>query len=176
MPVVLSLGGSAVSATDGSLRQTPRIIGAVVLLCHLAAQVGQLRAEVVGPERPPLLPSISWTTLSADGRFAASLPPADTWFGDLPRRWTLSLEEEREPETMERVSGEEKGPRIPEPMVFDLVRPLGATRARRNSIRWVWSPSRAKRAGWTTCPIRWAWCAGAPIRKASNGRRRSSSC
>lgn len=28
--------------------------------------------------------------------------------------------------TIERVSGEEKGPRIPEPMVFDLVRPLGA--------------------------------------------------
>ncbi len=32
------------------------------------------------------------------------------------------------PETIERVSGEEKGPRIPEPMVFDLVRPLGAKR------------------------------------------------
>jgi hypothetical protein len=30
--------------------------------------------------------------------------------------------------TIERVSGEEKGPRIPEPMVFDLVRPLGAKR------------------------------------------------
>lgn len=31
-----------------------------------------------------------------------------------------------ETETIERVSGEERGPRIPEPMVFDLVRPLGA--------------------------------------------------
>jgi hypothetical protein len=31
-------------------------------------------------------------------------------------------------ETIERVSGEEKGPRIPDPMVFDLVRPLGAKR------------------------------------------------
>jgi hypothetical protein len=29
---------------------------------------------------------------------------------------------------IERVSGEDKGPRIPEPMVFDLVRPLGAKR------------------------------------------------
>jgi hypothetical protein len=29
-------------------------------------------------------------------------------------------------DTIERVSGEDKGPRIPEPMVFDLVRPLGA--------------------------------------------------
>lgn len=33
-----------------------------------------------------------------------------------------------ESRTIERVSGEEKGPRIPEPMVFDLVRPLGAQR------------------------------------------------
>jgi len=31
-------------------------------------------------------------------------------------------------ETIERVSGEEDGPRIAEPMVFDLVRPLGAKR------------------------------------------------
>ena len=30
--------------------------------------------------------------------------------------------------TIERVSGEEKGPRIAEPMVFDLIRPLGAKR------------------------------------------------
>jgi hypothetical protein len=33
-----------------------------------------------------------------------------------------------EEETIERVSGEERGPRVPEPMVFDLVRPLGAKR------------------------------------------------
>jgi hypothetical protein len=31
-------------------------------------------------------------------------------------------------ETIERVSGEVRGPRIPEPMVFDLVRPLGGER------------------------------------------------
>ena len=31
-------------------------------------------------------------------------------------------------QTIERVSGEEKGPRIAEPMVFDLIRPLGAKR------------------------------------------------
>jgi hypothetical protein len=35
-------------------------------------------------------------------------------------------DQEAEPQTIERVSGEDKGPRIPEPMVFDLVRPLGA--------------------------------------------------
>ena len=31
-------------------------------------------------------------------------------------------------QTIERVSGEERGPRIAEPMVFDLIRPLGAKR------------------------------------------------
>ncbi len=36
--------------------------------------------------------------------------------------------QENENPTIERVSGEEKGPRIPEPMVFDLVRPLGAVK------------------------------------------------
>jgi hypothetical protein len=36
--------------------------------------------------------------------------------------------EDPTPETLERVSGEEKGPRIAEPMVFDLIRPLGAAR------------------------------------------------
>lgn len=34
--------------------------------------------------------------------------------------------EDPSPKTIERVSGEEKGPRIPEPMVFDLIRPLEA--------------------------------------------------
>jgi hypothetical protein len=35
------------------------------------------------------------------------------------------------PGTIERVSGEDKGPRIAEPMVFDLIRPLGAKRGER---------------------------------------------
>ena len=38
------------------------------------------------------------------------------------------MKAEPESATIERVSGEEEGPRIPEPMVFDLVRPLGAKR------------------------------------------------
>jgi len=37
-------------------------------------------------------------------------------------------EEDPTLETIERVSGEEKGPRIAEPMVFDLIRPLGVKR------------------------------------------------
>ncbi len=37
-------------------------------------------------------------------------------------------EEDPELQTIERVSGEEKGPRIAEPMVFDLIRPLGVRR------------------------------------------------
>lgn len=36
--------------------------------------------------------------------------------------------EDTTPETLERVSGEDMGPRIAEPMVFDLIRPLGAQR------------------------------------------------
>jgi hypothetical protein len=46
-------------------------------------------------------------------------------FPQLPRL-VEEGDQEAEPQTIERVSGEEKGPRIPEPMVFDLVRPLGA--------------------------------------------------
>ncbi len=38
------------------------------------------------------------------------------------------VEADSTPGTIERVSGEEQGPRIAEPMVFDLVRPLGAKR------------------------------------------------
>lgn len=128
MPVVMSFDGSVLSVPDRLLRQTPQLIGGLFLLCHLSIHVGILLAEVYGPERPIPLPSSPGTSLDTDGRFTLSLPPADALFGDLPRRWALILEEEHEPDTIERVSGEEKGPRIPEPMVFDLVRPLGATR------------------------------------------------
>jgi len=37
------------------------------------------------------------------------------------------------PETLERVSGEDSGPRIAEPMVFDLIRPLGASEGKGKS-------------------------------------------
>jgi hypothetical protein len=60
---------------------------------------------------------------SEDGLASSHAPVAH-----LPRvaRLAGDRELEAEPQTIERVSGEEKGPRIPEPMVFDLVRPLGA--------------------------------------------------
>jgi len=44
------------------------------------------------------------------------------------RRWFSSSTEDSHHETIERVSGEENGPQVPEPMVFDLIRPLGAKR------------------------------------------------
>lgn len=53
-------------------------------------------------------------TVSALGRFHQ------------PERTFKQEDKEVEIPTIERVSGEAKGPRIPEPMVFDLVRPLGA--------------------------------------------------
>ncbi|WP_447979296.1 hypothetical protein [Candidatus Nitrospira bockiana] len=60
-------------------------------------------------------------------------PPAAARFS--PTNWQAAapkprpgLSDEEEGPTIERVSGEDKGPRVPEPMVFDLVRPLGARR------------------------------------------------
>lgn len=57
----------------------------------------------------------------------ASLPPMDIKKDhSLMRHWPAYGE--ADPETIERVSGEDRGPHIPEPMVFDLIRPLGAKR------------------------------------------------
>jgi hypothetical protein len=50
-------------------------------------------------------------------------------------------------QTIERASGEEKGPRIAEPMVFDLIRPLGAKRGEERSICWVSSRYAKNHAG-----------------------------
>lgn len=46
--------------------------------------------------------------------------------GSLDQRPLQTRAGDEAPPAIERVSGEEKGPRVPEPMVFDLVRPLGA--------------------------------------------------
>lgn len=58
------------------------------------------------------------------------LPPMELMGEDLAQenRGYFSIGTASDSETIERVSGEERGPRIPEPMVFDLVRPLGAKR------------------------------------------------
>jgi hypothetical protein len=90
------------------------LAGVLALIAHPAA------AEMHGPEAPAALglsgpgSPIPWQSLGG--------PPSRPG----PRRSLLGIREE--PETIERVSGEERGPRVPEPMVFDLVRPLGAKR------------------------------------------------
>lgn len=83
-------------------------------LSAAAAEIGPPRPDTVG--RPP----IPW----------GAIPPSGTHlpaFSALRRLPNLDGDAD-ETETIERVSGEDKGPRIPEPMVFDLVRPLGAKR------------------------------------------------
>ncbi len=85
------------------------------------------RADVYGPV--PLFtsePLVHSSRIPAHWWSPAQLTPFSGRPYDLRSRlWTNQVEDE---ETIERVSGEEKGPRIPEPMVFDLVRPLGAKR------------------------------------------------
>lgn len=77
-------------------------------------------AQVHGPEAPPALllpgpePRLPWQSLGG---------PMGT---PGPRRPAPGAGQQSE--TIERVSGEERGPRVPEPMVFDLVRPLSAKR------------------------------------------------
>ncbi len=86
-------------------------------------------AQFYDPLSVPLSAS-SLSILSEDSpQFTVSVPTADDIFNKLSRqRLTLSATEGHQPEMMDRLSGEDQGPRIPEPMVFDLVRPLGAKR------------------------------------------------
>lgn len=100
------------------------------MICTIAITADPVEAEIHGPEasrmeRDPPIPF-----LSADGRWLIRFSPEPT----MPRQefdrpdFRLWSHPAGEAETIERVSGEEKGPRIPEPMVFDLVRPLGVKR------------------------------------------------
>lgn len=82
--------------------------------------IGFLFLEVFGfasDVRADIFDIGSEPTVSALGRFHQ------------PERTFKQEDKEVEIQTIERVSGEAKGPRIPEPMVFDLVRPLGARKA-----------------------------------------------
>lgn len=88
----------------------------------LALEQAPVQAEVLGPTAPPWLAHPSGPSLR--------LPPQEIWGDNLTRKLQArrGLGGDEDSATIERVSGEEKGPRIPEPMVFDLVRPLGAKR------------------------------------------------
>lgn len=87
---------------------------ALFILNLALLQPGNGRPELYGP--PTMDPNArhSPTTVGIDKLRPAWLSRASEHQGRL--------------ETIERVSGEESGPRVPEPMVFDLIRPLGARR------------------------------------------------
>lgn len=96
----------------------------------LPGLIDSAAAQRHGPE--PLRPNqqSSSLLLETNGRWWTGLPRGSGLFGLESKRSILGLSsnESEKSETIERVSGEEKGPRIPDPMVFDLVRPLGAKR------------------------------------------------
>ena len=99
----------------------PTLVCVLIVTCCWPEK---LAAEPYGPQ--PLLAGSG----PHDSRlsFNSSIPPANLELGEMRRRWFSSSQEENHHETIERVSGEENGPRVPEPMVFDLIRPLGAKR------------------------------------------------
>ncbi|OQW30052.1 MAG: hypothetical protein A4E19_10860 [Nitrospira sp. SG-bin1] len=80
------------------------------------------QAVTIGPPEPPRLVEEGVT------------PVRNTIFSSVQIRAVPVLsvlpttENRSNGETIERVSGEARGPRIPEPMIFDLVRPLGGKR------------------------------------------------
>lgn len=92
-----------------------------ILVSVMGGYGSVLGANVHGPEAAPWfsppLPSLNF-------------PPMGLWGEDLAQeaRGHFKSDTTSDSETIDRVSGEEKGPRIPDPMVFDLVRPLGAKR------------------------------------------------
>jgi hypothetical protein len=95
------------------------ILSVMVLVIGLCVADLRCGAEELGPKLPAWMaspPSMRTPPWELMGRELMERPRNPVFAVDTP------------PSTIERVSGEEKGPRIPEPMVFDLVRPLGAKR------------------------------------------------
>lgn len=88
------------------------------------------QAEVLGPPLPSRLVNGFSSSISKPSGASLRVPPADLLGEDLAFRLQMGrvMEAEVDAPTIDRTSGEERGPRIPEPMVFDLVRPLGARR------------------------------------------------
>lgn len=95
------------------------IFTVTVLVISLIVSDLRCGAGEVGPKlpvwmtAPPLMRTPPWKSMGQD---FLERPRNPVFTADIP------------PSTIERVSGEEKGPRIPEPMMFDLIRPLGAKR------------------------------------------------
>ena len=93
--------------------------------------IGLVPSHGAGAELPPIGPIFPFPNAPAAPRLqsdnGATEGPARTGSSRGLGCPTRQIEDST-PETLERVSGEEKGPRIAEPMVFDLIRPLGSTR------------------------------------------------
>jgi hypothetical protein len=102
----------------------------VALLCLSPLRAESLEAQFSGPTWPDQKEQASSPRLDTRARWWASVPPGLKLEGRTSdaSRSRLWMDQSDEDDTIERVSGEERGPRIPEPMVFDLVRPLGARR------------------------------------------------
>jgi hypothetical protein len=120
-----------VIATTGVFSMA-RIVMALLAatLRAISIAAGPVEAEIYGPEPYQADRDRSIPFMNTDGRRLTHFSPEPAMprqgFGRADSRlWSYPVSEA---ETIERVSGEERGPRIPEPMVFDLVRPLGATR------------------------------------------------
>lgn len=97
------------------------ILAAFCLVIGLSVSDPRCDADELGPKLPAWMarhpaPSVRTPPWELLGRGPLEHPPNRVYAVDAPSS------------TIERVSGEEKGPRIPDPMVFDLVRPLGAKR------------------------------------------------
>lgn len=91
----------------------------MVLVIGLCVSDLPCDAEELGPKLPAWMvspPSMRIPPWELMGQELREGPPNRVFAVDTPAS------------TIERVSGEEKGPRIPDPMVFDLIRPLGAKR------------------------------------------------
>lgn len=122
---------SASDSTSGASQ--PSVLGwSVAALLTWGAGVDTIpaAAEPYGPISPRPDRAVSTRLIEPSVRWGTRLPPDQTLRSAydtkaLSRPWS---DEPDKVETIERVSGEEQGPRIPEPMVFDLVRPLGAKR------------------------------------------------
>lgn len=106
-------------------RYSARLLSAGIslILCWL---IGLITCHVANAENLPMGPTLPLLTAGRPhwaSDFTMAPAPRQSSLG---RRCREQTEEEPPEETIERVSGEDKGPRIPEPMVFDLIRPLGA--------------------------------------------------
>lgn len=122
------------------------ILTVTVLVISLIVSDLRCGAEEVGPKlpvwmtSPPSMRTPPWESIGQD-------------FLERPRNPVLAVG--TPPSTIERVSGEEKGPRIPEPMVFDLIRPLGAKRgeAEFNSLGRIPLSRKAKQVDGASDPL-----------------------